>query len=69
MQSKMSFEANMKELEAIIEKLEAGESPLAEMVDLYEKGTRLGKQCMDMLEAYESKLEVLQKSTEGASTK
>lgn len=53
------FEALMEELESIVQKLESGNSPLEEMVSLYERGAALGKRCMELLEAYEGRLVTL----------
>lgn len=58
-ESEITFEANMKELEDIVKALEEGNIPLADMVTLYERGTQLGRRCMEMLEAYEGKLATL----------
>lgn len=58
------FETLMEELEAIVQKLESGNSPLEEMVGLYERGAGLGKRCMEILEAYEGRLETLTKPEE-----
>ncbi len=53
------FEALMEELETIVQKLESGNSPLEEMVSLYERGAALGKRCMELLESYEGRLTTL----------
>ncbi|HWR23027.1 MAG TPA: exodeoxyribonuclease VII small subunit [Feifaniaceae bacterium] len=50
------FEALMEELESIVQKLEGGNSPLEEMVALYERGAALGKRCMELLDSYEGRL-------------
>ena len=59
------FEALMEELETIVQKLESGNSPLEEMVSLYERGAELGKRCMELLEAYEGRLVTLARPEDG----
>ncbi|MDL2234804.1 exodeoxyribonuclease VII small subunit [Christensenellaceae bacterium OttesenSCG-928-L17] len=56
----MTFEQAMKELEEIIAKLELANSPLSEMVALYERGAKLGEHCLRILETYQGKLETIQ---------
>jgi len=54
-----SFEEALKNLEAIIEHLESGDVPLADLVEQYEKGTRLLKTCHERLNEAELKIEKL----------
>lgn len=54
--SEKSFEESLKELESIVKLLEEGEVPLNDMVSLYEKGAKLGKDCMKMLDNYSEKV-------------
>jgi exodeoxyribonuclease VII small subunit len=54
-----SFEGALKNLEAIIEELETGDVPLADLVDQYEKGTLLLKTCHERLNEAELKIEKL----------
>lgn len=63
--SEVSFEASMEELEHIVQKLESGNIPLEEMVSLYERGAALGKHCMAMLDAYQGRLETLDRGKGG----
>ncbi|MDL2258544.1 exodeoxyribonuclease VII small subunit [Eubacteriales bacterium OttesenSCG-928-K08] len=58
---KPTFEQNMEELESIIKKLEEGNSPLEDMVALYERGAKLGEECTHMLDDYQGRIETLQK--------
>jgi exodeoxyribonuclease VII small subunit len=42
---KLTFEQAYRQLEETVQKLEAGNLPLAEAVSLYEQGMALAKQC------------------------
>lgn len=53
------FEESMKELEAIVDKLESGEATLDESLDYFEKGIKLSKSCQKMLDTAEKKVSVL----------
>ena len=52
----MSFEAALKELETIVEKLERGDVSLDDAVDAYERGTELKRHCQNRLD--EAKMRV-----------
>jgi exodeoxyribonuclease VII small subunit len=45
----LTFEQALRELQGIVEKLEAGEVSLDEAVEMYERGVKLSKYCMDKL--------------------
>ncbi len=55
--SKMSFEQAIKELTAIVGKIESGETPLQDSLDQYEKGMALIKQCRSILQEAEKRIE------------
>lgn len=59
-----SFEDALTELEGIIENLETGEVPLAELVEKYETGTKLLKTCHDRLNEAELKIEKLREKAD-----
>ena len=59
-----SFEEALNDLEAIIENLETGDVPLADLVNQYEKGTRLLKTCHDRLNEAELKIEKLREKSD-----
>ena len=61
--NELSFEAAYAELETIITKLETGELPLEELVDLYERGRKLSDYCQSLLDKAE--LRVNQLTDEG----
>lgn len=56
---KQSYEQAIQELEALVEKLEAGNLPLEESLALYEKASRLALQCNTQLEKAQLKIEEL----------
>jgi len=55
----MTFEQAMNALEAIVAKLEGGDVPLEQAIELYQEGMRLAKLCGDKLEHFERKIEML----------
>jgi exodeoxyribonuclease VII small subunit len=65
MKPEKSFESSLKELEDIVEQLEAGDLPLEESLDLFERGVRLSRECQKRLDAAERRVEVLLKNTDG----
>ncbi|MBC7137170.1 MAG: exodeoxyribonuclease VII small subunit [Defluviimonas sp.] len=52
----MSFEEAMKELEAVVGKLERGDVPLEDSIRLYERGAALKAHCDARLKAAEEKV-------------
>jgi exodeoxyribonuclease VII small subunit len=61
-----SFEESLKQLEAIVSKLERGDLPLEESVRLFEEGVKLSNACKGDLEAAEGKIQVLLKQKDGS---
>lgn len=55
----LSFEAELEKLEAIVESLEAGNVPLATLVERYETGMRHLKNCQQKLAEAELRIEQL----------
>lgn len=55
--AELSFEAALKELESIVERLEHGEAPLEEAIDLYQRGAALKAHCQARLEAARLRVE------------
>jgi exodeoxyribonuclease VII small subunit len=45
----LTFEQALRELQGIVEKLESGEVSLDEAIEMYERGVKLSKYCMDKL--------------------
>jgi exodeoxyribonuclease VII small subunit len=60
-----TFEAALKQLEEIVQRLEKGELPLEESLVLYEQGIRLSRLCHGKLEEAEGKIELLMKDARG----
>lgn len=65
---KKDFEASMKELENIVEKLEIGECTLEESIVLYEKGVKLSAECAKRLETARKKIITLSQAEEESET-
>lgn len=63
--AKISFEAALGKLEAIVESMESGEVPLAELLAKFEEGTKLLKICEARLKDAELKIEQLKKQKDG----
>ena len=62
-ESPLSFEAALKELEAIVQAMEAGEAPIEESLAAYERGLALLKHCQDTLSVAERRLKILEDGT------
>lgn len=56
---KNSFENNLKELETLISKLESGDAPLDECIDMFEKGVKLSDECLKMIDEAQQKITLL----------
>lgn len=63
--AKLSFEDALAKLEAIVESMESGEVPLAELLAKFEEGTKLLKVCESRLKDAELKIEQLKKQKDG----
>ena len=60
-ESKLSFEAALSKLETIVESMETGEVPLADLLAKFEEGNKLLKHCEGRLKEAELKIEQLKK--------
>lgn len=60
-----TFEESLDQLEAIVKKLEDGDMPLEESLELFEKGIKLSRECRDRLIKAERRIEVLIKDANG----
>ena len=60
------FEESMQRLEEIVRLLEKGDAPLEDAIRLFEEGTKLAKNCDEMLNEAEQKVVVLSKGADGA---
>ncbi|MBW2498584.1 MAG: exodeoxyribonuclease VII small subunit [Deltaproteobacteria bacterium] len=61
----LSFEGALEELEGTVARLEQGEMPLEDALELFEKGVRLSRHCTATLEAAERRIEILMADREG----
>src|SRR6188472_4263520 len=66
--SKLSFESALGKLEAIVESMESGEVPLADLLAKFEEGTKLLKVCEGRLKDAELKIERLKKQKSDGAT-
>ena len=64
--AKLSFETALGQLEAIVESMESGEVPLAELLAKFEEGSKLLKICEARLKDAELKIEQLKKQKDGS---
>ena len=60
------LEKSLKELEALVERLESGDLPLEEALKQFEHGVKLTRACQTILKDAEQKVEILLKKTEAA---
>ncbi|HWB44260.1 MAG TPA: exodeoxyribonuclease VII small subunit [Hyphomicrobiaceae bacterium] len=64
----MSFERALKELEAIVGRLERGDVELEESINIYERGEALKNHCDRLLKQAEARVEKLTVSATGEAT-
>lgn len=62
-----SFEAALERLEAVVESMESGDVPLADLLARYEEGTKLLKICEERLKEAELKIEQLKRQKDGVA--
>lgn len=67
-EAQLSFESALEKLETIVESMESGEVPLAELLAKFEEGSRLLKVCEVRLKDAELKIEQLKKQKDGTIT-
>ena len=63
-----SFEAALAELETIVDAMEAGDVPLADLLAKFEQGTKLLRTCEARLKEAELKIEQLKQTKDGEVT-
>lgn len=66
-EAKLSFEQALEKLETIVESMESGEVPLAELLAKFEEGNKLLKVCETRLKDAELKIEQLKKQKDGVA--
>ena len=62
----MTFEQALAALEDVVRKLESGEAPLDESIDLYARGEALRKACQARLDAAQARIEKIVAGPDGA---
>ena len=63
--SQMSFEDALRALEDVVRKLESGDVPLDESIDLYERGEALRMHCQKRLDAAQARIEKIVAGPDG----
>jgi exodeoxyribonuclease VII small subunit len=63
----LSFEDALNQLESIVETMESGDVPLADLLAKFEEGNKLLKVCESRLKDAEMKIELLKKQKEGVA--
>jgi exodeoxyribonuclease VII small subunit len=66
-EAKLSFENALTQLEAIVETMESGEVPLADLLAKFEEGSNLLKICETRLKDAELKIEQLKRKKDGVA--
>ena len=61
----MSFEDALKALEDIVRRLEGGDAPLEESIDLYTRGDALRAHCQARLDAAQARIEAIVAGPDG----
>jgi exodeoxyribonuclease VII small subunit len=61
-----SFEEALAKLESIVESMESGDVPLADLIARFEQGSKLLQVCETRLKEAELRIEQLKKSKDGA---
>lgn len=61
-----SFEENIARLEQIVASLEKGDANLSDSLSLFEEGTKLAKECGELLDKAEQQVLKLTKGADGA---
>ena len=65
MEKELSFEEKLKQLEMVVQELESGKLNLEDSVKKFELGIKLSKECNEMLQKAEKKINILIKKEDG----
>ncbi|WP_159882233.1 exodeoxyribonuclease VII small subunit [Paenibacillus puerhi] len=68
-QNTPSFEQAIEQLEKIVARLESGDVPLEQAIELFQDGMRLSQLCGQKLEQVERKIEILLEEEGGLAKK
>ncbi len=60
-----SFEEALKELENVVRRLESGDAPLDESIELYAMGDKLRAHCQSRLDAAQARIEAIVADRDG----
>lgn len=66
-ETKLSFETALTKLETIVDSMESGDVPLADLLSKFEEGNKLLKLCEARLKDAELKIEQVKKDKDGAA--
>ena len=66
--SQLSFEDALRALEDVVRKLESGDVPLEQSIDLYERGEQLRKHCQARLDAAQARIEKIVAGPDGRAS-
>ena len=66
--AQMTFEDALRALEEVVRRLESGEVPLDESIDLYERGEALRKHCQARLDSAQARIEKIVAGPAGNAT-
>ena len=61
----LSFEEALRALEDVVRRLESGQAPLDESIDLYEQGDKLRAHCQARLDAAQARIEAIVADRDG----
>ena len=64
----LSFEDALKALEDVVRRLESGDTPLEESIDLYTHGNSLRAHCQARLDAAQARIEAIVTGADGKPT-
>ncbi len=68
MKKEKTFEEALRELEEIVNRLEGGDLPLEEALQLFEEGVRLSRSCHTKLDEAQRRVEIVLKDESGKMT-
>jgi exodeoxyribonuclease VII small subunit len=67
--SDLAFEGALDELEALVERLEAGDLALEEALATFERGVALSRRCADLLDRADQRIDELVRASGGAAVR
>jgi exodeoxyribonuclease VII small subunit len=68
MKKEKAFEEALSELEEIVNRLEQGDLPLEQALQLFEQGVKLSRLCHTKLDEAQKRVEILLKAADGKMT-